>query len=154
MCVCVYLYDAQCVVQVFADFLFLLLLFLLAFGRILEAIIVNAEAEEDLHGAKVVVEVAETHLIETWTDAQQVRKTKHTVFNSIFIYKYKFKLLSHFCATTSQREILPFLLQYSLSDNFSYFKIQDIYTKKMICYKLNHNNSLFKYSWNKPGTEH
>lgn len=79
MCVREYLYDAQCVVQVFADFLFLLLLFLLALGGILEAVVVNAEAEEDLHGAEAVVEVVETHLIETWTDTQHVNETKHTV---------------------------------------------------------------------------
>lgn len=73
-----YLYDAQCVVQDFAGFLFLLLLFLLAFVGVLEAVVVNAEAEGDLHGAEAVVEVAETHLIETWTDTQRVTKTKNT----------------------------------------------------------------------------
>lgn len=76
VCVCVYLYDAQCVVQVFADFLFLLLLFLLVLGGVLEAFVVDAEAEEDLHGAEAVVEVAETHLVETWTDTRQVRTTE------------------------------------------------------------------------------
>lgn len=63
-----YLYDAQCVVQVFADFLFLLLLLFFALSWLLVAVVVNTKAEEDLHGPKVVVEVAETHLIETWKD--------------------------------------------------------------------------------------
>lgn len=62
----VYLYEAQCVVQVFADFLLLLLLLFFALGGILVVVVVHAEAEEDLHGAEAVVEVTETHLIETW----------------------------------------------------------------------------------------
>lgn len=61
----VYLDDAQRVVQVFAGLLFLRLLLLLPLGLVLVAVVVNAEAEEHLHGAKAVVEVAETHLIET-----------------------------------------------------------------------------------------
>lgn len=60
-----YLDDAQRVVQLCAHFLFLLLFFLFQLGGVLGAVVVNAEAEEDLHGAKVVVEVAETHLVET-----------------------------------------------------------------------------------------
>lgn len=60
-----YLDDAQRAVQLSAHFLFLLLLFLFQLGGVSGAVVVNAEAEEDLHAAKVVVEVAETHLVET-----------------------------------------------------------------------------------------
>lgn len=65
-----YLYDAQCVVQFFADFLLLLLLLLLALRWVL-VVIVNTEAKEDLHGAEAIVEVVETHLIEAWKGITQ-----------------------------------------------------------------------------------
>lgn len=50
--------------------LLLLLLFLLELAGVLEAVVVNAEAEEDLHAAEAIVEVTQTHLMETWTDTQ------------------------------------------------------------------------------------
>ena len=75
-----YLYDAQCVVQFLADFFCLLLFLFFAPGRVLVAVVVNTEAEEDLHAAEVVVEVAETHLIETWRDAEVTIYCKGTLY--------------------------------------------------------------------------
>ena len=57
-----YLDDGQSVVQVFLDFLLLLLLL---FPLVIRTVIVHPKVEEDLHAAKSVVEVAEAHLIET-----------------------------------------------------------------------------------------
>lgn len=73
MCVCVclcaaYLYKAQRVIELFACFLPLFLLFvllLLLCAGILHAGVVDAEAEKDLHVPKSIVEVAEAHLVET-----------------------------------------------------------------------------------------
>lgn len=59
-----YLDNAQGVIEVLAHFLFfLIVLFLL--GGVLDAVVVHAKAKEHLHVAKAVVEVAETHLVET-----------------------------------------------------------------------------------------
>lgn len=59
-----YLDNAQGVIEVIAHFLFfLIVLFLL--GGVLNAVVVNAKAKEHLHVAKAIVEVAETHLVET-----------------------------------------------------------------------------------------
>lgn len=60
------LYEAQSVVQSSAQILLLFLLLLSSGIDILVAVVVNAEADEDLHGAEAVVEVVKTHLIETW----------------------------------------------------------------------------------------
>lgn len=73
------LYDAQSVVQISAGLLLLLLLLLFPRRWVFEAIVVNAEAEEDLHGAESVVEVVETHLIETWkqqSETQTIQKAE------------------------------------------------------------------------------
>lgn len=67
MCVA-HLDDAQCVVELLARFLLRFLLFILLLllrAGILQAVVVDAKAEEDLHVPESVVEVAEAHLVET-----------------------------------------------------------------------------------------
>lgn len=60
-----YLDNTQGVIEVVAHILFFLIVLYLL-GGVLNAIIVNAKAKEHLHVAKAVVEVAETHLVETF----------------------------------------------------------------------------------------